>query len=72
MILNLSPLFILAGALLQVPPERTMGYMILGYAVMWIIGLVYVISLVNRQRNLQQDVQLMRRLLEDDERAEQG
>jgi hypothetical protein len=44
------------------------GYLILGYVAMWIIGIVYVITLLTRQRNLQQDVELMQQLLEDEER----
>jgi hypothetical protein len=43
------------------------GYLILGYLVMWIVGLVYIISLATRQRNLQQDIQLMQRLLQENE-----
>ena len=35
--------------------------------VMAVIGLVYIVSLALRQRNLQQDLQLMERLLQDDE-----
>ena len=33
------------------------------------IGLVYIVSLAVRQRNLQQDIQLMERLLQDDEES---
>jgi hypothetical protein len=43
------------------------GYLILGYVAMWFIGIVYVITLLTRQRNLQQDVQLMQQLLQEDE-----
>jgi hypothetical protein len=43
------------------------GYLILGYLAMWIVGLVYVISLATRQRNLQQDIELMQRLLQENE-----
>jgi hypothetical protein len=48
-------------------PDRFNGYLILGYAVMWLIGIGYVISLAARQRNLQQDIRLMRQVLQDDE-----
>jgi hypothetical protein len=44
-------------------------YLILGYMVMGLIGLVYIVSLAVRQRNLRQDIQLMERLLQDDEEA---
>jgi hypothetical protein len=43
------------------------GYLILGYLAMWVIGLVYVISLATRQNNLQQDIELMQRLLQEHE-----
>ena len=47
-------------------PNRFNNYMLFGYVVMWLIGLAYVFSLSNRQRNLQQDIKLMRQLLEED------
>lgn len=48
-------------------PNNFNGYLILGYVVMGVISLVYVISLAARQRNLEQDITLMRRLLQEDE-----
>lgn len=48
-------------------PNQFNNYLVLGYAAMWIIGLVYVISLSVRQRNLTQDVRLLKRLLQEDE-----
>ncbi|GJM39996.1 MAG: hypothetical protein DHS20C20_02780 [Ardenticatenaceae bacterium] len=51
----------------SVNPNTFNNYMFLGYIVMGAIGLVYIVSLVLRQRNLQQDIQLMERLLQDDE-----
>jgi hypothetical protein len=50
-----------------VDPDNFNNYLILGYVVMGIIGLVYIVSLAMRQRNLRQDIQLMERLLQDDE-----
>lgn len=50
-------------------PNRFNGYLVLGYVVMWGIGLVYVISLASRQRNLQQDIHLMQQILQEDEQA---
>lgn len=47
-------------------PDRFNNYLVLGYFAMWLIGVVYVISLIARQRNLQQDLALMKRLLKDD------
>lgn len=48
-------------------PDFFNDYLMLGYFVMGLIGLVYVLSLTIRQRNLQQDIQLMQRILQDDE-----
>ncbi|WP_420628706.1 hypothetical protein [Candidatus Leptofilum sp.] len=53
----------------SVNPNTFNNYLILGYIVMGVIGLFYIVSLVLRQRNLQQDIQLMERLLQDDEEA---
>lgn len=52
---------------LQVDPNTTMGYLVLGYAVMWVIALLYILGLAFKQRNLRQDIALMKRLLEEDE-----
>lgn len=62
----LTPVF--AQILLQVTsdPNRFNNYLVLGYFAMWLIGVVYVISLIVRQRNLQQDISLMKRLLEEE------
>ncbi len=64
-------LFIWLSTMLQQvsDPNQFNNYLVLGYFAMWLIGLVYVISLVARQRNLHQDIKLMRRLLEEDESA---
>ena len=48
-------------------PDRFNNFLILGYAVMWLIGMVYVGSLLLRQRNVQQDLELMHRILQEDE-----
>ncbi len=65
-------LVILLNALLQQvsDPNRFNDYLVLGYVAMWLIGMVYVISLVVRQRNLHQDISLMKRLLEEDKTAD--
>ncbi len=63
----MSTLPFLLNLLLQVDPNRFNDYLALGYFVMWLTGLVYVISLIVRQRNLHQDIALMKRLLEEDE-----
>ena len=43
------------------------GYLMLGYFVMWLIVMVYIITLVVRQRNLKQDLQLMQQILQEHE-----
>lgn len=48
-------------------PNRFNGYLILAYAVMWLVAVVYLVNLANKQRNLHQDIKLMQRLLEEDE-----
>jgi len=48
-------------------PNRFNNFLILGYTVMWLIGMIYVASLIIRQRNVQQDISLMRKILQEDE-----
>jgi len=48
-------------------PNRFNNFLILGYTIMWLIGMIYVASLIIRQRNVQQDISLMRRILQEDE-----
>jgi len=45
------------------------NYLMLGYGVMWLIGMVYVASLIMRQRNIQKDLQLMQQILQEDEQS---
>ncbi len=51
-------------------PNKFNRFMILGYVVMWIIAMVYVLTLANRQRNVREEVKLLRQLLEEDEDEE--
>ena len=37
-------------------------YLAAGYAVFWIVSFVYIYTLVNRQRNLQKDVEMLEQL----------
>ncbi|MCB9421097.1 MAG: hypothetical protein H6667_14945 [Ardenticatenaceae bacterium] len=48
-------------------PMQFNNYLVLGYVVMWLIGTAYVVSLAVRQRNLQKDIDLLQKLLRDDE-----
>lgn len=47
-------------------PADTTPYLILGYAAMWLVGFIYFLTLLNRQRNVQQDLRLLRQLLEEE------
>ena len=44
---------------LQEGPANTTSYMIAGYAVIFGIMLIYLISLLVRQRNLQKDLEVL-------------
>ncbi len=48
-------------------PNRFNQYLLLAYGVMWLVAMVYLLNIANRQRNLRQEIRLMRRLLEEDE-----
>ena len=43
-------------------PANTMGYMIAGYAVIFGVMLIYMVSLVVRWRNLRQDEETLREI----------
>ncbi|MCA9938001.1 MAG: CcmD family protein [Anaerolineales bacterium] len=64
----MPPYAIFLSALMQAgSPADTTGYLILGYVVIWLIATVYIATLFSRQRNLKQDIELMRQLLKEDE-----
>ena len=48
-------------------PNRFNDFLVLAYFVMWLVVVVYLLNLANKQRNLRQDIRLLRRLLEEDE-----
>lgn len=50
-----------------IDPNRFNDFLVLAYVVMGVIGLLYVASLVVRQRNLEKDIELMQQLLREDE-----
>ena len=52
--------------LLQDAPAETTGYMIAGYAVIFGLMLFYLISLVMRRRNLEQDLEVLEDLQKKD------
>ena len=51
-------------------PDKFNGYMILGYVVMWLIAMIYILILANRQRNVKEEVELLQQLLKEDEDAD--
>lgn len=66
-------LAILLNILLQIQiddPNKFNGYLILGYIVMWLAFMVYIVALANKQRNTKQDIQLLQKLLREDEETE--
>jgi hypothetical protein len=50
--------------LLQEGPVNTNNYMIAGYTVIFGVMLIYLISIYLRQRNLEQDLELLEELQE--------
>ncbi len=63
--------WILTAAALQPisDPNQFNNYLLLGYAVMWLIGMIYVASLAVRQRNLRRDLDLMEEILQEDDHS---
>ena len=56
----------LATGLLQTAiedPNKFNGYLILGYGVMWVIGILYLGYLYNRQRNAREDIHVLQKIL---------
>jgi len=51
-------------------PNQFNNYLLLGYAVMWLIVMVYIVSLAVRQRNLRRDLDLMEEILQEDDRLD--
>lgn len=51
----------------QTNPDAFLGYLLLAYAAMWVIALVYVLSLLVQQRNMRRDITLLKQLIEEEE-----
>lgn len=47
-------------------PNKFNGFMILGYVIMWLVAMVYILILANRQRNAREELKLMEQLLRED------
>lgn len=59
-------LALLLSPVLDQPPD-TVSYLILGYVIIAVVGVGYVITLVVRQRNLKRDLDVLEKLDKDDE-----
>jgi hypothetical protein len=55
----------LLSLLLQEGPADTTSYMIAGYAIIFGVMLLYLISLLVRQRNLQKDMEVLEEIQGD-------
>lgn len=53
--------------LFQSTTPDTTSYLIVGYVIIGGIGLLYVLSLLFRQRNLRRDLEMIERLHSDDD-----
>jgi hypothetical protein len=56
--------------LFQEAPAATTGYMIAGYAVLFGVLLLYIVSLVVRQNNLKKDLEILQEQVDSDESVE--
>ena len=54
----------------MIDPNQFNNYLFLGYAVMWLIIMTYIVSLALRQRNLNRDLDLMEQILQDDDQLD--
>lgn len=60
-------LIFLSGLLQTVSdPNKFNGFMILGYVIMWLVAMVYIFIMANRQRNAREELKLMEQLLRED------
>ena len=57
----------LLSVLLQEGPADTTSYMIAGYAIIFGVMLIYLISLLVRQRNLQKDLEVLEEIQREQE-----
>ena len=50
----------------EIPPAETTGYMIAGYTVIFGVMLIYLVSLMLRNRSLKQDVEILEDLRQEE------
>lgn len=68
--MGLTAVFLITNILSQIgidEPNKFNNFLIFGFALMWLIGVIYVVGLAMRQRNVQQDIELMQQILEDED-----
>jgi L-cystine uptake protein TcyP (sodium:dicarboxylate symporter family) len=53
-------------------PNQFNNFLILGYVMMWLAFVVYIISIANKQRNTSQEVKMLRQLLTEDEESSES
>lgn len=46
--------------------DKFNGYLLLGYLVMWLIGMSYMVYLYSRQRNIREDIRMLSTLLKNE------
>jgi len=54
------------AAIIQNPTPDTVSYLIIGYVIIGVVGLGYVITLLIRQNNLRRDLEMLKRLEEEE------
>jgi hypothetical protein len=47
---------------------NTLAYLVAGYIVFWLVTFVFVISLVARTRNLEKDIEVLKTLMEEEQK----
>ena len=48
-------------------PNLFNNYLVLGYGLMWLVGVGYLLNLASRLRNIKQEIELMKQILQEDE-----
>jgi CcmD family protein len=70
MVQNIILLNSLLGAAQQIDIDKYNNYLVLGYVAMWVVVMVYLLILANRQKNAREDLKLLTELLKEDEERE--
>lgn len=57
---------------MQINPNTFLDFLLLGYAVMWLLVFGYVVSLYLQQRNMRRDIDLLNQLLDEEAKDDRG